>query len=134
MKKSKLHDRSAPAALPRTKRYSQPDSSFQTLNIQQAADFLKCCPETVRKLAREGTLAGSKVGRRWVFLVDDLVRLIRRGNNARRLPMPGKDLPQWHYTNGDKPIGSVSQDQTERELDALLAQPITRKRKRSLTS
>ncbi len=109
--------------------------AFQTLNVRQAADFLKCCPQTVIKLVREGKLAGRKVGRAWVFLIDDLVMLIRSGNNIECLPVPcRKEITQWHCTNVEKRTGSVLQHQTEKELDALLEPATGRKRNSSSTN
>lgn len=39
-----------------------------TLDLKQAADFLKVHPETMRQLAISGKVGGAKIGRRWVFL------------------------------------------------------------------
>lgn len=104
-----------------------------TANLQEAAKLLHCHEQTVRKLAKSGKLAGSKIGRAWVFLVDDIANLIRSGQNAPCLPVPGKD-ESWHFTKEVTRSGSVSQRQTEKELDDLLAQRTGKKRKSSLTS
>ncbi len=37
------------------------------LDVEQAADALRCTPDTIRELARTGRLKGVKPGRDWVF-------------------------------------------------------------------
>lgn len=49
-----------------------------TLDIVEAADFLKVDDETARKLAATGEIFGAKVGRGWVFLRSDLVDYLRK--------------------------------------------------------
>ncbi len=64
------------------------------VSVSQAAKELYVHPETVRRLLRQGTLPGSKVGTLWFILKDDLAnfksvydprtgRIQRRGENAR---------------------------------------------------
>ena len=108
---------------------------MKTVGIKEAATFLKCHPDTVKKYVRSGLLNGRKIGRAWVFLSEDLVSLIRSGNNGQCLPMPcEKESASWHYTKEMARSGLISQRQTEKELDALLAQTTERKRKSSLTN
>jgi excisionase family DNA binding protein len=45
-----------------------------TLNVHQAAAFLGCHEQTVRRLARKGHLPAYKVGQDWRFLSDTLQR------------------------------------------------------------
>jgi excisionase family DNA binding protein len=40
---------------------------MQVLTVPAVAELLDCTPDTVRELAREGTLPGFKPGRDWVF-------------------------------------------------------------------
>lgn len=49
---------------------------MKTLDLKQAADFLKIHPETMRQLAISKKIEGAKIGRRWVFLEQHLVRHI----------------------------------------------------------
>lgn len=52
--------------------------SSLTLDIVECAEFLKIEKQYALKLASEGKLPGAKVGRAWVFLVDDLVEYLRQ--------------------------------------------------------
>lgn len=106
----------------------------ETCDLQKAASLLNCHPQTVLKYVHSGELKGRKIGRAWVFVIDDLVSLIRNGNNDTRLPMPGnrKETP-WHCTKEVKHTGLTSQLQVENELDALLAPMTSKKRSSSLT-
>jgi excisionase family DNA binding protein len=49
-----------------------------TLDITECAEFLKIEKQYALRLAAEGKLPGAKVGRAWVFLVDDLVEYLRQ--------------------------------------------------------
>ena len=42
------------------------------LDVDEVADFLDCCPATVRREANRGRLRGMKVGSRWRFQPDDV--------------------------------------------------------------
>lgn len=53
--------------------------SAETMNVQEAAAFLRLHPETVKKNAREGLLPAAKVGRKWLFLRADLEKWLRAG-------------------------------------------------------
>ena len=57
--------------------HNAPPTSMRTLDLQEAAEFLRVHPETLRQLARTGKVPGAKVGRAWVFLEDDLVQYLR---------------------------------------------------------
>jgi excisionase family DNA binding protein len=46
----------------------------EVLTVEQAAELLQVDPDTVRSLAREGTLPGRKVGREWRFWRTALLR------------------------------------------------------------
>ena len=106
---------------------------METVNLQEAADLLKCHEQTVRKLAKSGTLNGRKIGRAWVFLVSDIEKLFRQCDNENRLPVPERG-ESWHSTNEVVRTGSASQRRTEKELDALLARQTGKRRKSSLTN
>jgi excisionase family DNA binding protein len=57
------------------------------LNADQAAELLHCAPDTVRRLASSGEIPGRKLGRRWLFEVEQLRAYVRG---------------EWHSTN-DRP-------------------------------
>ena len=50
---------------------------METLNVHEAADFLKIHPVTLCSKAATGHIPGARVGRRWVFVKDDLLAHIR---------------------------------------------------------
>jgi excisionase family DNA binding protein len=47
-------------------------STPDTMNLDQAADYLKISTDTMRDLADSGTIPGAKVGKQWVFRTPDL--------------------------------------------------------------
>lgn len=50
---------------------------MQTLNLKEAAVFLKKSTEAIRRAAAKGAIPAARIGRRWVFLLDDLVEFLR---------------------------------------------------------
>jgi excisionase family DNA binding protein len=97
---------------------------MQTLNIQEAATFLKCSEDTVGELAHAGEIPAAKVGRSWVFVDEDLIGYIRS--------LYGKDR-KCHSTKEARFGGRMSV-LADNELDDLLAHKTGRKQKPSMTS
>lgn len=54
-----------------------------TLSLSQAAKYLNASPSYVSKLAREGELAGCKVGKSWVFRMADVDGYLQSQIDAR---------------------------------------------------
>ena len=50
---------------------------MRTLDLQEAAKLPRINPEELRQRAKAGAIPGAKVGRRWVFVEDDLVDHVR---------------------------------------------------------
>ena len=50
---------------------------MNAFNLEQAAAFLQMNAEELRARAKRGAIPGAKIGRRWVFLEDDLVEHVR---------------------------------------------------------
>ncbi len=50
---------------------------METFNVQEAADFLKIHPVTLCSKAATGQIPGARIGKRWVFVKDDLLKHIR---------------------------------------------------------
>ena len=50
---------------------------MKTFGLNEAAAFLRCHPEELRRRAKAGIIPGAKVGRAWVFLEDDLAAYLR---------------------------------------------------------
>jgi len=50
---------------------------METLDLKQAASFLKLHPEEVRRRAKAGLVPGAKLGKRWGFIMEDLADYVR---------------------------------------------------------
>ncbi|MDH3672666.1 MAG: helix-turn-helix domain-containing protein [Gammaproteobacteria bacterium] len=50
---------------------------MKTLDLHQAAQFLRMNPEALRQKAKAGEVPGAKPGKCWVFVEEDLVEYIR---------------------------------------------------------
>jgi hypothetical protein len=72
---------------------------MSTLDLLEAAHFLRVSADALLRKARAGIVPGAKIGRRWVFLEADLVTLIREQAKQRacrsianlRVPTGGSD-------------------------------------------
>jgi excisionase family DNA binding protein len=60
-----------------------------TLDLAQAADFCKCSTELLCRLARNGAIPATKVGRRWVFPT----RLLQEWIDHRSLANTDRSYP-----------------------------------------
>ena len=96
---------------------------MKTLDLKQAADFLKMSPEGLRQKTKAGDIPGAKVGKQWVFLEEDLVEYIRASypvqRQALRVPNPTEDK-SWHYANAATSGGLTSRRQMAREYASRL--------------
>ncbi|MBU2843801.1 helix-turn-helix domain-containing protein, partial [Acidithiobacillus thiooxidans] len=59
----------------------------RTLDLQEAADFLKISKEALRRKVCKGLIRGAKPGKRWAFLEDDLVDYFQGGSKNSPLPV-----------------------------------------------
>lgn len=57
--------------------------ALDTMDIEEAAKYLKASVRTVYGLAAHGALPGSKVGRRWVFVRRDLANYLLDRHSIR---------------------------------------------------
>jgi excisionase family DNA binding protein len=57
----------------------------EILDIEGAADILGVSKTTIYKLAREGTIPATRVGREWRFSRSNLVDWIKNGTKADQL-------------------------------------------------
>ncbi len=55
---------------------------MKTLDLQEAAAFLRMNPETLRQKTKAEIIPGAKPGKSWVFLEDDLAEYIRTAYGA----------------------------------------------------
>jgi hypothetical protein len=104
---------------------------METLNLEQAARFLKLHPEELRRRAKSGRVPAAKVGKCWVFLECDLADYLRSlyavPRQALRVAF-GKEVLPCHSKNAVTHGTSISLRHPASELDALLALPTRSKR------
>ncbi|PPC88686.1 MAG: multidrug DMT transporter permease [Methylotenera sp.] len=94
---------------------------MNTLNLQQAAVFLKIHPVTLGDKARTGEIPGAKIGKCWVFVDIDLISYIRAQYKWRDLQGEKVEVLQCHSSNGKDPLigGSKSPTTVEQYRKAL---------------
>src|SRR5690606_7200884 len=67
-------------------------------------NFLHIHPQTLREKAIKGEVPGCKIGKRWVFVEEDLVTCIRshypKGGHVVRVTNQSKEDNSCHYTAG----------------------------------
>jgi hypothetical protein len=102
-----------------------PPATAQTLGLIEAAAFLRCHPEELRRRAKGGVIPGAKVGRAWVFLVDDLVAYLRSLYPQPRQALQVTLRKEWecHFANAVESGGSTSAHPMGSEYAALLGLP-----------
>lgn len=109
---------------------------MRTLDLHEAAGFLRMSPAVLRRHAREGRLKAAKPGKRWVFLEDDLAAYLGQLYAGRRQAPPSgsnREKSSWGYINAVMSGGSISPHQTAREYAALLGLPSKSRRRNSTT-
>lgn len=108
----------------------------KTLNLEEAAAFLKIHPVTLSTKAAAGEIQGAKIGRSWVFLEIDLITHIRSKYKARALKSDnGKETLTCHSTNAKIPtFGGLKSPLLEKQYKELLGLPTKSKPKNSTTS
>lgn len=109
---------------------------MRTLDLPEAAAFLRMSPAVLRRHACEGRLKAAKPGKRWVFLEDDLAAYLGQLYAGRRqAPLSGsnREKSSWGYTDAVMSGGSISPHQTAREYAALLGLTTSSRRKSSTT-
>ncbi len=98
---------------------------MKTLGLQQAAAFLHCHPEELRRRAKTGAIPGAKVGRAWVFLEDDLAAYLRslyaQPRQALQVTLRKESL--CHFANAAVSGGSTFACQPGSEYVDLLRLP-----------
>src|SRR4051812_47916402 len=85
---------------------------MKTLTLDEAADMLKTCTETVSECIRSRGLPAVKIGRAWVLVDDDVINWLRQqyGKDLKCASIPAASAAS---------SGSMSQSQG-RELHAAL--------------
>jgi hypothetical protein len=108
---------------------------MRTLDLHEAAAFLRMSPAVLRLHARQGRVKAAKPGKRWVFLDDDLAQYLGQLYAARRqAPLSGsnEEKSSWGYLSGVTSGGSASPRHMASEYAALLG--LATKRRRSSTT
>ena len=96
------------------------DSIIKTLNIKEAAAFLKIHPVTLSVKAASGEIQGAKIGKRWVFLEVDLIEHIRSQYKWRALQGERKEA-LCHSTNAKiRPLGGLKSPSLDEKYNDLL--------------
>jgi excisionase family DNA binding protein len=109
----------------------------ETLNLQQAADFLNLHPEELRRRAKAGRVPAAKVGKCWVFIKSDLADYLRSLYAAPWQALrvtSGKEAEICHSRNAVTRGISTSLRHPASALDALLGLPTKPKRRNCTTS
>jgi hypothetical protein len=100
---------------------------MQTLDLKEAATFLKMNPEVLRRQAKAGNAPGKKTGKRWIFIKEHLADWV-----SGRYPVHGQELrvidggkqteeiKLCQSTNAVKRGGYNSPHQTADEYNSLL--------------
>lgn len=95
---------------------------MNTLDLRQAADFLRIHPVTLRIKAGNGEIPGAKVGRCWVFLDVDLAEYLRSQYPARASQGDTLEKLKCHSTNAKtRPAGGSSYQSWDERYNAVLA-------------
>ncbi len=100
----------------------------RVLTLQEAAKILGVHPNTLRGYVRAGVVPGAKIGRDWRFVEADLVASLRARYPEQVRVRPNAEETAASRHLGNAPASTVSRPQREieRELDELLASPMSR--------
>lgn len=93
------------------------------LTLRQTAELLQVNPETVRRLAQARKIPSAKIGRKWVFIQQDLAQYIRSqySNAESVVQVVDNDEESLCQSTLETTSGGLSSShQTEKEYDALL--------------
>lgn len=59
-----------------------------TLDAPTCAALLRCSQSHLHRLAREGIVPATKVGRGWVFIENDIIEWVRERSAPKRIAPP----------------------------------------------
>ena len=109
---------------------------MQTLDLHEAAQFLRMSPAVLRLHARQGRVKAAKPGKRWVFLDADLAAYLGELYALRRqAPLSGSNPEEsvWGYTNAVVSGGSISPRRMDSDYADLLGLTTERSRRNTTT-
>jgi len=108
---------------------------MKTLNLHEAAALLRMHAESLRQKTRQGLIPGAKIGKRWVFLEEDLVQYLRSQYPSPRQAarVTGTEGKAYLSPVGRKTVSSERDSQlaTDVEYAKLLGLPTTHRRHRT---
>lgn len=97
---------------------------MRTLDLKEAAAFLKMTPEGLRRKVANGEIPGAKPGKRWCFREDDLAEYLRSLYSSTAKASWGvvgtERRTTWHSTK-EEIFGGSSLATVEKEYSKLLA-------------
>jgi hypothetical protein len=102
---------------------------MKTLDLREAAEFLRLHPHTLEARARTGEIPGAKPGKCWVFLDVDLADWLRAQYKTGTEPK-GQEC---RSTNVAASIGASGKS-AAKELEKLLARPTVKPRRNTMTA
>ena len=104
---------------------------MDTLDTQQAAQFLHIHPVTLQGKARRGEIPGAKIGKQWVFLRLDLVAYVRAQYVARVSQGDTQEIIGCHSTSARiRPTGGLSSPSWAKTYHEALG-PLTKRKLRN---
>jgi len=98
-------------------------NDLKTLDLYEAADFLKMHWQTLRGKAARGEIPAAKPAKQWVFLLEDLVSYLRSNYSQSRLELQVQNGGSSLCCISDETLSSggvSSPHQTEKEYTYLL--------------
>jgi Helix-turn-helix domain len=107
-------------------RFYYAGGNVNTLNLNEAASYLKMNPEVLRRKARAGQVPGRKAGKRWIFVKEHLADWVsgRYSEPRRELQvidrLKQEDKKQCQSTSEKKRGGFSSPHRTDAEYSKLL--------------
>lgn len=110
-------------------------NEYQTLDLKEAAQFLRMSPAVLRQKAKLGIIPGAKPGKRWVFLAAELACYLRSlyitPGQAPLSDCKPKEVQSCHSINAAIHGGCVSPRHVDNEYAALLGLPTGTQRRNS---
>ena len=73
---------------------------MKTLNAKEAASLLHLNVKRVQRLARQGKLPATRVGRKWLFVSDQLERMLASTSPQEVRPEPALDISARNRLRG----------------------------------
>jgi excisionase family DNA binding protein len=95
-------------------------TDLDMLDAAEVAELLRMRVSTVLDLARRGVIPGHKIGRRWIFLRDEIETTVRRAPGSRpsptAAPPPAKTEPPDGRRSRGHPRAARSQSPAQAKL------------------